>query len=1093
MTDPKIRVSADVSGVESELQKVQAAAAKINQTLNSGQVGIDAKEAKADLADLQSSASELTKLLDRVKESGEDLAAVDLSAVSDALDDAAKAATALDQVLEAVGQSSGMSATVRNAKAVADNIQRAARAQEVLGREGIKVSRAQAEQAKRAFDQWRQSGARGTSRIRNTEFDDWLSGGWRNYSMDEGESRRHRARVLESVGINPEAGSGGGRAGRGGGQSPLAAGLMRRAGPVATAIGGIAGSMTGGGDGGLWGSAGNAGGGAVGGLAGFALGGPVGAMIGSMLGSSFLGGIGRSLDSGIERAGQEGADLTDLRKMLGSTTVDFEMLRGSVRHFADGLGLTYNEAAKLARSFAHTAGNADNLDAGREVGSAAGFARGYGMSPDAAVQFFATMRHYGLSGGDKDNRKLALQIGEAVARGGTSAKMDEVLSSIQSFVQNSSRQSLTQANAEAYASFMSSLTGLSMFGMKGDPLAAAGAMGAADASLRQGGAFGEASKNFSLGLYQRMLPGFTGFDQDFINEQGAFGTIGRAFGRDSAAYKLAQSRGDNAKMAQYDQWSSQGGNRTILSLQMEALEKQFGRNTDEFRKSIQGHLGVTAGQASALYQAYQNDSSLGGLGETLSRSGIDVSKLNTKQIAAMAELANGDDSAIKRQATRLMGLKGADALNNGEAGDLKKALEGNDPEALRKVVLNLTALHDTTKDQGELMRKQQADMSNAMQKLATELIPLTMTIKDGIIELVKWAAPESEFVKKQEKEKAKQRADESRAASLEGGMASLKRQIDNFKEADRDENGRNYVALHQLKQQRKAAAARGDTKAVAAYDANIASMEKAIRAGSPQGKQDLIDRYNSLAAERNGMQNVPGAAVAPMEGGSGKVPAASGGTAGSGGKEGARNARNNNPGNIEYGDFARRHGAIGSDGRFAIFPDKETGSRAMDALLQVYNRQGLQTVRQIVSKWAPPNENDTNTYVNTVAKWMGVGPDDKLNMDDPKVAAALAQAKTRFEGDAKAYKPREDIRREQAAEKHNMKLTPEGKKVSALDSELDRKAPSGVSPGVQTAFAQRQDIRIDNRVTLLDQNGFERGNSVVQTHVGSPVPQGMMA
>lgn len=1076
MTDPKIRVSADVSGVESELQKVQAAAAKINQTLNSGQVGIDAKEAKADLADLQSSASQLTKLLERVKESGDDLAAIDLSSVSDALDDAAKAATALDQVLEAVGQSTGMSATVRNSKAVADNIQRAARAQEVLGREGIKVSRAQAEQAKRAFDQWRQSGARGTSRIRNTEFDDWVSGGWRNYSMDEGESRRHRARVLESVGIN--AAGGGGRAGRGGGQSPLAAGLMRRAGPVATAIGGIAGSMTGGGDGGLWGSAGNAGGGALGGLAGFLMGGPAGALIGSMLGSSFMGGIGRSLDSGIDRAGQEGADLADLRRMLGSTTVDFEQLRGSVRYFAEGLGLTYNEAAKLARSFAHTAGVVDGQSVGREVGSAAGFARGYGMAPETAVQFLATMRHYGQSTGDRDNRKLALNIAEAVQRGGTTAKMDEVLTSIQSFVQNSTRSSLTQANTEAYASFMSSLTGLSMFGMKGDPLAAASAMGQADAALRQGGAFGEASKNFSLGLMQRMLPGFTGFDQDFVSEQGAFGTVGRAFGRDSAAYRLAEARGDSAKMRQYDEWSS-GSNsgRTMLSLQMQALEQQYGRNTDEFRKSMQSHFGVSAGQASALYQAYQNDTGLGSLQSTLSASGVDISKLNTKQIAAMAEVANSDDSGIRRQATKLMGLKGSDALNSVEAGDLKKALAGDDPEALRKMVVSLTALHDTTKDQGELMRKQQADMSNAMQKLATELIPLTMTIKDGIIELVKWAAPDSEFVRQQEDEKAKQRNAESRAATLDGDMASLKRQIDNFKEADRDENGRNYVALHQLKQQREAAAARGDTKAVAAYDANIANMEKAIRAGSPQGKQDLIDRYNSLAAERNGMTNVPGATVQPLEGGSAK-PQSSGGTAGSGG---VRNARNNNPGNIEYGDFARRHGATGSDGRFAIFPDKETGSRAMDDLLQVYSRQGRKTLRQIIGKWAPSKENDTSGYVDKVAKRLGVGPDDPLNMDDPKIASAVAREMARIEGDVNAYQNRDS------------KIAGDGKNASPLGGDLDRKAPAGMSPGVQPTSSQRHDIRIDNRVTLLDQNGMERGNSVVQTSIGAPVPQGVAA
>lgn len=1091
MTDPSIRVSADVSGVERELQKVQAAAAKVNQTLTSGQVGIDTKAAKADLAALEASASDLAKLLEQVRSSGDGLAGVDFGAITEALDDAAKAATDLDQVLEAVGQSSGMSATVRNAKQTADHIQRAARAQEILTREGVKLSRQQAEAAKRQFDHWRQSGARGTSRIRGVEFDDWLAGGWRSYSMDETEAARHRARVLESVGV--AQGGAGGRTGRPGAQLPLGAALMRRAGPLATTLGGIAGSMTGGGDGGLWSSVGTAAGSGLGGAAGFALGGPAGAMLGSMLGSAMFGGLGRSADSGIERSRPEGADLTDLRRMLGATSVDFDMLRGSVRHFAEGLGLTYGEAAKLARSFAHTANVVEGQAVGREVGSAAGFARGFGMAPEAAAQFFATMRHYGVSGGDRDSRKLALQIAEGVTRGGSTAKMDEVLSSIQSFVQSATRQSLTQANAEAYASFMSSLTGLSMFGIKGDPQAAASAMGSADAALRQGGGFGEASKNFSLGLYQRMLPGFTGFDQDFVNEQGAFGTLNRAFNRDSAAYRLAQARGDAAKMAQYDQWAAQGGDRTILSLQMEALEKQFGRDTDEFRKSLQGHLGVTAGQASALYQAYQNDTSLGGLNDTLTRADVDVSRLNTKQIAAMAEVAGQDDAGIRRQATRLMGLRGADALGTKEAGELQEALAGNDPEALRKTVLTLTALHDTTKDQGEAMRKQQADMANAMQKLATELIPLTLAIKEGIVALVKELAPESEFVKQYEAEQAKQREDARRAASLDANMGDLKRQIDGFKEASPEEQGRNAVALHQLKQQRDAAAARGDVGSVSAYDDNITKLEAGIRAASAQGRQDLIDRYNALAAERNGMRNVAGEPVAPLEGGSSSTSEPSATSGKQNGKQAPRNARNNNPGNIEYGDFAKRHGAVASDGRFAIFPTKEAGSAAMDALLQNYKRQGRKTLRQIINRWAPSTENDTNGYVKNVAKRLGVGPDDPLDMDDPKVAAAVAREMARMEGDVNAYVPSKRARPDAAAQEDGRRVPADAAKTSALDPALDRKAPSGLAPGVQTATAQRQDIRIDNRVTLYDQNGQERGNSVVQTRIGSPVPQGVAA
>ena len=41
---------------------------------------------------------------------------------------------------------------------------------------------------------------------------------------------------------------------------------------------------------------------------------------------------------------------------------------------------------------------------------------------------------------------------------------------------------------------------------------------------------------------------------------------------------------------------------------------------------------------------------------------------------------------------------------------------------------------------------------------------------------------------------------------------------------------------------------------------------------------------------------------------------------------GSRHWRNKNPGNIVYGGWAKRHGAIGKDrGGFAIFPDETSG------------------------------------------------------------------------------------------------------------------------------------------------------------------------
>lgn len=96
--------------------------------------------------------------------------------------------------------------------------------------------------------------------------------------------------------------------------------------------------------------------------------------------------------------------------------------------------------------------------------------------------------------------------------------------------------------------------------------------------------------------------------------------------------------------------------------------------------------------------------------------------------------------------------------------------------------------------------------------------------------------------------------------------------------------------------------------------------------------------------------------------------------AGSAGVGGSRSWRNNNPGNIEYGPFAKRMGATSTDGRFAIFPDYETGRKAQEELL--FNSEGYRnlTLAQAIKRWAPASENNVPAYIAA----MGVNDPDKL-------------------------------------------------------------------------------------------------------------------
>ena len=93
---------------------------------------------------------------------------------------------------------------------------------------------------------------------------------------------------------------------------------------------------------------------------------------------------------------------------------------------------------------------------------------------------------------------------------------------------------------------------------------------------------------------------------------------------------------------------------------------------------------------------------------------------------------------------------------------------------------------------------------------------------------------------------------------------------------------------------------------------------------------------------------------------------------------GSRAWRNNNPGNLVRGPFAQGHGAIGSDARFAVFPDEETGMDALVALLQTNTYQNL-TIREAMNHYAPPSENDTNAYVNIIRRQTGLDPNRRMS------------------------------------------------------------------------------------------------------------------
>ncbi|HIW66142.1 MAG TPA: structural protein P5 [Candidatus Alistipes intestinipullorum] len=113
----------------------------------------------------------------------------------------------------------------------------------------------------------------------------------------------------------------------------------------------------------------------------------------------------------------------------------------------------------------------------------------------------------------------------------------------------------------------------------------------------------------------------------------------------------------------------------------------------------------------------------------------------------------------------------------------------------------------------------------------------------------------------------------------------------------------------------------------------------------------------------------------------------------------SRGLSNNNPGNIRRAKVRYRGEVRPSrDPAFKQFETLAWGYRAIFVLLDTYRRRyGLDTLRGMISRWAPPSENHTDNYIRAVASDTGIDPDEALDTRDARTMIPVAAAISRVE------------------------------------------------------------------------------------------------
>ena len=111
-----------------------------------------------------------------------------------------------------------------------------------------------------------------------------------------------------------------------------------------------------------------------------------------------------------------------------------------------------------------------------------------------------------------------------------------------------------------------------------------------------------------------------------------------------------------------------------------------------------------------------------------------------------------------------------------------------------------------------------------------------------------------------------------------------------------------------------------------------------------------------------------------------------------------RGIRNNNPLNIRKGNNWKGEKAVQDDPAFEQFESMEYGIRAALKLIRNHvsgyggKRRPANTIRKLITVWAPPTENKTSAYIDTVCKSVQMADSEIIHKDDKKTILAICRA-----------------------------------------------------------------------------------------------------
>ena len=118
-----------------------------------------------------------------------------------------------------------------------------------------------------------------------------------------------------------------------------------------------------------------------------------------------------------------------------------------------------------------------------------------------------------------------------------------------------------------------------------------------------------------------------------------------------------------------------------------------------------------------------------------------------------------------------------------------------------------------------------------------------------------------------------------------------------------------------------------------------------------------------------------------------------------------------NPTNIRFSADNQWVGSMGNENGFEVFEANEHGYHATLKILNTYNEKyydNKMTITDMITRWAPPKENNTKAYINYISKSSEYPDDEIIDMMDEDLLFNILNAMTKMELGLSVYNQYDD-------------------------------------------------------------------------------------